>query len=429
MKKFFALLIISAFTFGTIMAQDAEKDLKNGERSIKKFISDQSNVDALAKGLELFESAFKSDVVADKAKSWVIKGNLMKNVANAEFRNVTLDSTYSLSLDDAAVQSYEAYSKALNIAEKKNDKKSAQVGLIELENHLNNYAIIAYQAEDYKNAFSHFSTSIEASKSLKGLGQKSRLDDELIMNDQIFFAAISGYYSEDKEKALPYLTTMANQGTKEVFVYDALYNLTVASDPEKALAYLDTGMAAKPDDTSLLFTQINHYLKEGKLDQLISKLNVAIEKEPDNTSIYNTLGSVYDQLQIKESKAGNKDKAAEYFAKAKENYMHVLTADPTNFDATYSIGALYYNDAATNVDKLNELSEDLSPAGMKKYDAIKADMDAVFGQALPYFESASKLNDNDCNTIIALKEIYARLNDLEKSNIYKGKFETNCAGK
>ena len=50
-------------------------------------------------------------------------------------------------------------------------------------------------------------------------------------------------------------------------------------------------------------------------------------------------------------------------------------------------------------------------------------MGAIFDQALPYLEKAEKIDPSDKNTIIALKEIYARKGNFEKSNLYKARLE------
>jgi len=183
------------------------------------------------------------------------------------------------------------------------------------------------------------------------------------------------------------------------------------------------GRTKYPDDTGLLFAEINYYLKSGQLEILTDKLKQAIEKEPNNTTVYNTLGNVYDQLYQSEAKAGNEAKSKEYFDLAYDYYTQALAIDEKNYDATYSIGALYYNKAASYTDKINELSEDFSAAGTKKYDAMKAEMDGEFEKAKPYFISAEQLNPQDGNALIALKEIYARSNDFEKVNEYKAKIE------
>ena len=60
---------------------------------------------------------------------------------------------------------------------------------------------------------------------------------------------------------------------------------------------------------------------------------------------------------------------------------------------------------------------------MKKYDATKIEMDELFDVALPYFLKAEELNENDGGTMQALKEIYAKKNNLEKANEYKAKMD------
>ena len=178
----------------------------------------------------------------------------------------------------------------------------------------------------------------------------------------------------------------------------------------------------------MLFAEINYYLTEGKLDILTDKLKSALEKEPDNVTIYTTLGNVYDQLNQTERAAGNTEKADEYFDNALKYYTDALVKDPTNFDAVYSQGALYYNKAASLTGAINELANDFSAAGTKKYDALKAKMDGYFSEAMPYFLKAEGMNGNDLNTLIALKEINARSNKMDKVAEYKAKIEAVQAG-
>ena len=84
--------------------------------------------------------------------------------------------------------------------------------------------------------------------------------------------------------------------------------------------------------------------------------------------------------------------------------------------------------------KMNEITG-TSDADTKKYDGLKADRDAAFGQALPYFEKAyTVLSPNEASlkaedwatyksTILALKEIYARQNKMDKSQEMAKKYE------
>lgn len=419
MKHLITLILVTLFTSGAVMAQDPYKELKSAEKALKKYATDFSDTAERDKGMDLINTAFTRDGMMSSAKGLITKGKILKNLANADFLNHTLQKS-DISVPNVAVEAFEAYAKAAAIADRKNDLKEIELGLTELEGHLNNYAIVFYGEKKFDNAFKNFSASLAAYDALKGMNKKSRLDeDPKLLSDQYFFTAVSGYYSDDhKEAAVPFLEKLYADGSKEAFVYEALYNLNAETNPAKATEVLAKGREMNPDDTGLLFAQINEYLKSGETDKLIANLNAAIEAEPDNVSIYNTLGSVYEQLATAEPA-----KAEEHTANALKSYNTASEKQPENFDAQYNIGAMYYNKAAAYVDKLNDLASDLSAAGMKKYDATKIEMDDLFKQALPYFEKAEMLKEGDSNTIIALKEIYARMNNLEKSNEYKAKYD------
>ena len=75
------------------------------------------------------------------------------------------------------------------------------------------------------------------------------------------------------------------------------------------------------------------------------------------------------------------------------------------------MGTLYYNKAALLTQEMNAMAEDFTTAGIKKYDAKKTEILDLFEKALPYFQKAEALDANDVNTLIALKEIYARKED------------------
>ena len=180
-----------------------------------------------------------------------------------------------------------------------------------------------------------------------------------------------------------------------------------------------------PDDAQLLFTEINHYLKAGKLEVLIDKLKGGIAKEPKNVSLYFTLGNVYDNLSQKETDPA---KIEGYAAEAMVYYKKTLEIDAKNSDAIYSIGASFYNKAAQFSKEMKKLESDFSKEGQKKYEAAEKLMIAEFDKALPYFKKAESINPNDQNTLIALKEIYAKKNDMSLSKEFKTRLETIQGG-
>ena len=429
MKKI-ALGLLSLFlVIGTINAQEGKKALKKGSKMLEKYGKNAiENADQLEEGLALVAKAFENEEVASQAKNYNTLGAAYNAVASAQINAKLLDENYPITQGALALEAMELFKKAHGMAEKKGDKKDAVAGLQANEGHLNNIGIYYFQAGDYANAFDYFNGAVNAYKALKELGGESRLDVDADRMDHYFYTGAAGYYGQKGAEAIPVLEELVALNTDKGLVYEALFKLYEPTDKEKAVSYLEAGRKAFPDDTGLLFAEINFYLTEGRLDELTGKLKAALEKEPDNLSIYTTLGNVYDQLNQQERTAGNFESADKYFAEAKKYYEDAAAKDPSNFDAVYSQGALYYNKAATYTERINELANDFSAEGTKKYDALKAEMDALFETAMPFFLKAEEMNDKDLNTLIALREINARVNNMEKVTEYKNKIDALQAG-
>jgi len=421
MKKFTALLFLMAFASSSFLfGQDSKKMMKEAEKLIKSYTKDLTTSDVdLSAVMSKLDAAFEDASYASEPKNHIKKGDLISKIIDAESVQYGLNPDYKFKAAGSAISAFKAYAKANELGETKKSIK----GVSDLEGSLNNAAAFYYNQKDYANAFTNFQYTLKAKDLLSGAGKPSRLDADSTYSDQVLFTGVSAYYSEDQDAGLPYFEQLRTMGKTDPIIFEALYTITNKTNPSKAVEYLAEGREKNPKDTGILFTEINHYLKSGELTKLITKLESAIEAEPENVSVYTTLGSVYDQLAQEETKANNTAKATEYFDKAKSNFAIATTKDESNFDAIYSLGALYYNKAAGMVDALNELAADFSSDGMKKYDAKKMEMDNLFKEALPYFQKAETVNSKDMNTLIALKEIYARLNQVDKSEAYKAKIE------
>lgn len=254
-------------------------------------------------------------------------------------------------------------------------------------------------------------------------------DDPAKYEDQLFYVGLTGVASGQNAEAKPYLMQLYDMKANKPNIFELLYNIELEeTSPEEAYKYIEEGRKRFPEEVSLLFAEINHYLRVGKLDALIGELKKAIELEPTNVSLYTTLGSVYDNLYQKESAAGNKETAEGYAASALDYFNQALAKEPGNFDALYSIGALYYNKAAAMTQELNKLADDYSRAGLEKFKAKQTEVIAQFDLALPYFQKCEMSNPNDRNTLIALKEIFAKKDNLDLSNEFKSRLEKLDAG-
>ncbi len=424
MKQLILILLLGCVSLNVSHAQEYKKALKSINKSLASYYENPiENKAVLTTALADLDQVFMADDAKADADAWLTKGMIFNELARNEMARKQLDPNFVIGSLDAPSMAYEAFKKALALAAKKSQTKDALTDLVETESNLNNMGITLFQSENYAGAYNNFSKTIDIHNILKENKLKSRLDDETVFKDQNFYTGAAAYLAGEKAAAIPFFETCYKAGGTYPMIYEGLFQHYIESDPNKAMEYMDQGKKANPDDNSLLFAEINYFLSKGKLDVLTDKLKAAIKAEPDNLSVINTLGNVYDQLNQQERAAGNLAKADEYFDLAYGYFDQAIQKDPNNFDAKYSQGALYYNKAASLTNKLNEVANDFSSAGTKKFNEIKAEMDGLFAKALPYFTAAEKINGSDANTMIALKEIYARTGDLEKSASYKAKLE------
>lgn len=427
MKKSFLSLCCFLLTVAFAQAQeDAGKLAKQAGRALTSY-----NIDPSSNGNKLEEAKTKIDQALNDAEvqanpaSWITKGEIYNTILQRDMARQMIDPKATISGDNNALEAYNAFAKGFELSTKSYQKNDAVKGIGEVQGHLINIGVTKYEAGAYEKAFLSFEAAVKSHKILSENNTRSLLDDPEQYNNQLYITALAAQLANKIDKAEMYYKLSYDANTDKPAIYEGLYNVYLEkSDTTAAEKVLSEGRAKFPNDPGLLFAEINAYLQKGKLEELISRLEQAIKQEPTNVSLWVTLGSVYDNLHQREIKANNEAKAAEYFEKAKSNYEEAQKVDPKNVDAVYSLGALIFNKAAVRTQELNALpQDDFSPAALKKYEKLRDEIIALFDQALPYFKKAESLNPNDLNTLIALSEIYAREDDLEKANEFKKRME------
>lgn len=424
MRKLVFLVLIVALAANVSYAQDAKKALKNATKAFSAYKMDQNNVAKLGEAVENINIALAGGgEYGDSFDAWLASGDIYSKVIEkiGISRQLGTDIADLPAVDNPAVMAAKGYNKALAAADKKWKKKKALTGLEKTQQDLYNAGIYAYEDKKYTSAYTNFSKIKELHKTLKDNGRKSTLDDAATATDLDYVTGLSALNADMKAEAKAAFMPLYNAGTDKPVVYESLYKIESGNGSEEELTaaypYLEKGRTMFPEDEGLLYTEINHFLHMNKLDDLIGKLQMAIKKDPTNVSLYTTLGNVYDNLYQREHGEGNEAKAAEYFESAKNQYSAALEKNPKDAFAVYSIGALYFNKAASYTTQMSQLGT--SRADQKKYDEYKNLANQNFETAYPYFKTAESLNPNDLNTLIALKEITARLNDYDTSNEFK----------
>lgn len=443
MKKLLLFSVLSLLGISLSFAQeDPEKLVKKALKSFNAF-----NLEPNTKGASLDEAkatideVFKSEAMNSNVGALLAKGQIYGGYILKQQTQKLLNPAYNEKLDfPAAFTAYEAYSKALELGQKKFEKSDALKGLQGLTGELNNTGNELYNEGNFEGAFNHFLASLMIHEKMKANAQASALDKPEDYNNQLFILAASAVKAKKFAEAKLYNDKLIAANYLDGGIYENNYEILMdAGDTKGAEMTLEEGRKKLPDDVGLMFKEINHFIRLGRLDLLVDRLKSAIEKEPKNTSLYTTLGNVYDNLYQKDSIVMEKDAAGNYtvmasvnsninFKSAEKYFTEATQLDPKNGDAHYGLGAFYYNVAARMTAILNKLADDYSKEGSKKYEAIKVEVFTMFDKSLPSFKMAESINPNDRNTLIALKEIYARENKFDLSNEFKKRLEIIEAG-
>lgn len=424
-------MLVLLLSIGAVSAQEGADALKAAKKAFDNFKL-SSDAALLVEASDMLTTAMKDNTVASDSKALVEAGDIYKEMINQYViaRSSGIGEAKE-EYKDAAVKSAKAYIGAFENSDPKKGKKyrkAALSGLADVQGNISNEGIYAIQDKDYKASLNAFKTSVVVHDFLAKNGGESSMDEAKI-NDEKYYAGLSAVLLEDFAAAKPMFMALYESGYDDAGLYDGLYKVAAGlGDKEGAGKYLAEGREKYPEETSLLFSEINFYLQEGRLDELTGKLEEALKREPDNTSLYATLGQVYENLYKSTSEAGDEAKATEYFTKAQAQYEAGLEKDPSASRLIYSLGALIYNRGAAMSQELVELGNDFSKEGQKKYEALKTVVDAEFEKALPYFQKAEMEDPNDQNTLIALKEMYARQDEYEISNEFKARIEKIQAG-
>ncbi len=420
MKKVLFALLGILLIIGTAQAQDDSAKLaKSAGKALAAY-----NQDPSGNGSKLLEAKTKIDqalLAPDQqalASAWLIKGDVYSTRIQNEMALQAINPNAKLSGDNDALDAINAYKMAYEKPDaKKYEKQQAIDGLTAMQPLVVNVGVGKYTAKEYDKAYQAFKASLEVHEILKSNKKKSSLDDPKVYNEQVFFTGLLASLAKRCSDAVPLFEQLYNQGTDSVTVYEELYNCKMElKDEAGALKVMETGRKKFPESSSLLFAEINYYLSKGKLNELTGRLEQAIKKEPDNVSLYRTLGDVYNNLfsaMLDDSTKTKEQKAPqlkEYARLAKANFSIAVQKEPNNADANYSLGALLYNETNLIAQDMNATDFNTS-AGQKKYKELKVQLLAGVDESLKYFQKAESIEPNDQATLAALVQAYGRKED------------------
>jgi Tfp pilus assembly protein PilF len=341
------------------------------------------------------------------AKTWFYRGNIYIDISRSQ------DSVYKKLDSDALNKAYEAYNKAMEL----DTKKEYQLDILQrmplvADGFFNdgaskyNKGMNAFAVNDSSSALIHFNSAVSSFESaFKIYEQSGRVD-----TTTIFYIATSAELGEDFGKAKQALDKLIIMDYPEPSIYSSMGNICFKQDKDvkKALEYFAIGRKKFPDNLPILLNETNVYLSEGQTEKALENLTLAAKIDESNPTVFFAIGAKYNEIADDTTKTN--EVREDSFLKAAVAYKKSVELKPDYFDPNYNMGALYVNKAAAVIEVANKLP--LSE--QKEFDRLKAEADEYLRNSIPYLEKAHELQPNDRSTLASLKEIYTRLNMLDK---------------
>jgi len=336
----------------------------------------------------------------DWAKTWFYKGNVYYEIY------VSKDEKYK-KLDSNALQiAYDSYQKAFELDTKKEFYEYLMKGLYNCGNQFYNEGVEMYNLKRYDEAMNNF----DKTAAINAIFQVT--DTSATYN-----AALCAELAKNPDKAKGYYIKLIKANYHQPLIYSSLANIyTYKKDTASALSTIKKGRAVYPDNYNLIIAETNIYLTSGKSKEAKDLLELAIQKDPTNPNLYYAIGTSFDALSNDTSKSAT-DRDS-YFTEAETAYKKAIDLKPNYFDAIYNLGALYFNDGVRIF-----LEADKDPNDMTKYGKLKPIFEARFASALPYLEKAYELDPKDYNTLLSLKQLYAKTNQTDKYKLINEKLK------
>lgn len=378
----FGLMLAGAASAQSNLVQSAYDYLKNGK---------------LDKALQSIEPAAVHPKTSVEAKTWLYRGNIYLTIA------VTKEEKYKTLCANPLDSAYNSYQKSISIDPEfiapAAMPNSAKLGLFFLGDQYFNVGAEYYNKQQWPEARNYF----ERTKKIKNtFGEKDSL--------ATFYATQCALKMDDKETAMKYLKELISMDYQKPELYSMLGGLyKEQGDTTKMINTVRMGRKRFPNDLGLIITETNYFLGKGDLTSAQALLKVAVEKEPNNPVLHYTIGNNYDRLALDSSLSQNDRESM--LAEAEKAYLKAIELDPKYFDAYYNVGAMFFN---KGVEVFQYANDKIAPDDFEAYNKAKEQYMGHWSKAVPYLEKASELQPNDMSTLLALKNLYARLNMPEK---------------
>ncbi|RZK12134.1 MAG: tetratricopeptide repeat protein [Flavobacterium sp.] len=262
-------------------------------------------------------------------------------------------------------------------------------------------ASYAVNGQDYDTALKYY----EELKALNFSGEKTNYYAKNKANDK------EDFFGSDKATRDSYVKIGSHTAPREekepskrgeIYKNIALILVQKGKIEEAKKAVIDARQA-NPDDSSLLLSEADLYLKTNDMEAYKNAINQVLEKDPNNVDLVFNLGVISNN---------NKDpKGAEKY------YLRAIEINPNYANAYFNLSALKIDESQVLLEQMNKLGT--SAADNKKYDALKKQRDAILQVVVSHLEKTISLDDKNTAAKTTLVSVYNALEMNDKAKALK----------
>ncbi len=389
MKRIVFLLIFLMISVAVVQAQG--RDMRRASRHINR-----GNLD---RALEHIQDAMEHEEVLEDPEIWVLKGELYMQIAVAE------EPEYRALAENPVDKADEAMKKAIALDVDDEYMLDIQQLMLFMSELVFNEGVEAYNEENWTAASSYFYRAYDISKDF------AARDTTTLYN-----AALAAELGQELDKAYEWYGKLREMEYDDPFLYVSLSNIAMfKQDTTAARDFILEGREHYPENLDLIFAEANIHIHTGDVREAERVLDLAIERDPENPSLYFAFGANYDKMS-QDTVYYDREEREFAFNEAVKAYENAIELNPEFFDALYNLGALHFNQGLMMLqeaeDRLRETQD------FARYEEDEKEIREHWINAQPYLEDAYDLIDEDhdyfTTVLISLAELYLRTGQDEK---------------
>ena len=382
MKKTILGLIMLSFFF---VAKAQKSEIKNAKNNYALYEVGMQTKSPMNKQLEVLDLAKKSadaaitnDKTKDDAELWAYRALIYSSIA-------VTDTVNKANASSSFGTAQESITKAKQLDASKENAKTIESAEKNLAIMMQNKGVAAFNKKDFKEAYNSF-----------------KFISDIMPTDSLFslYTAIAANGAQMYDEAAKYYGKTIELNPSNAGLYHELATVYLTkTDTTNALKVIEEGRIKHPDFLTLIYDELNIYLNRGQAAKQIIKIENAINKDPKNKTLLFVAGIAYSANNQKD--------------KAEESYKKALEIDPNYTDAIYNLAVIYIDRGNNYINEANKLPNNKSSE--TKYNELKKKFDTELSNALPLLEKARELSPKDTSTLTTLREVYVKLNKLDKA--------------